>query len=376
MQALQPGHVLAVNPLVTQALQAALWSANNGYSTAAPTTNLHPQQPAPPGAPPAPHTHPFTLSAGNLHYAATFPPSGHPSDMYAPPQHVLPTKPAPRWPPHFESNGGQYVYQATSGYFLNAATEFFYDPKSHLYYSVRDGVYFNYDASVQPPFKLFVPPEPSSTPSAVPATRGSDAPNNHNTVPTVSSTATAAVTGQAAQQGKVKVGLSAGSGLPGSKSAGAVGFGGFGLSGAKKVKIDLAKWSSLQQDEEEAPAPTKEGNSSNGAAGNTKEVVHPVAEIVISESKPSAPSAQLHRDKQDTSSATCAELETAKATEAANVPHPPPAAPTLTPAPAPVISIPPVCLLCQRQFASFEMLQRHEKESKLHADNMKKLTLQ
>lgn len=32
----------------------------------------------------------------------------------------------------------------------------------------------------------------------------------------------------------------------------------------------------------------------------------------------------------------------------------------------------PVCLLCRRQFASLEMLQRHEQESKLHAENLAK----
>ena len=32
-----------------------------------------------------------------------------------------------------------------------------------------------------------------------------------------------------------------------------------------------------------------------------------------------------------------------------------------------------VCLLCQRQFLNFEQLQRHERESKLHKDNLLKL---
>jgi hypothetical protein len=32
-----------------------------------------------------------------------------------------------------------------------------------------------------------------------------------------------------------------------------------------------------------------------------------------------------------------------------------------------------VCLICQRQFPSVEVLRRHEQESKLHADNLAKL---
>ena len=34
------------------------------------------------------------------------------------------------------------------------------------------------------------------------------------------------------------------------------------------------------------------------------------------------------------------------------------------------------CLLCQRQFLNFEQLQRHERESKLHKDNLLKLQQQ
>jgi hypothetical protein len=41
------------------------------------------------------------------------------------------------------------------------------------------------------------------------------------------------------------------------------------------------------------------------------------------------------------------------------------------PMPSPV-STAPVCLLCQRQFPSMEVLARHERESKLHAENLAK----
>jgi len=31
-----------------------------------------------------------------------------------------------------------------------------------------------------------------------------------------------------------------------------------------------------------------------------------------------------------------------------------------------------ICYLCERQFASIDMLRRHEQESKLHAENLRK----
>lgn len=379
-QAQQPGNVLAVNPLVAQALQAAQWSANNGYSTTVPHSQ---QPPAPPGAPPTAPAQPAMYPTGSTAYVSAPPPPPQYTPAFQLPQHMPLQVPAqenvvPRWPPHFETNGGQYVYQAASGYFLNAATDFLYDPKSHLYYNGRDGVYFSYDATVQPPFRLFSPPEPREPfASSAPAHQSQEsAHSNVGISGTLSSTAAAATTNE---KSKPAGGMSA------PVKSGAVGFG-FGLGAAKKVKIVLAKWGSLQQDEEE------EVEVVNGKAGEKQQGVSSKKEC---DSGVSADKASVLIPTAAPTNISVREADTAASSSSSSSGSggsPPvptavvlavhPAAPasvlaavsvTAAPAVSVVPPLAPVCLLCQRQFASFEMLARHEKESKLHADNLKKL---
>ena len=53
-------------------------------------------------------------------------------------------KSKPKWPFPFDTNGGAYVFQAQSGYFLEPISQFFYCPKSKLYYSCLEGTYYQY----------------------------------------------------------------------------------------------------------------------------------------------------------------------------------------------------------------------------------------
>lgn len=54
------------------------------------------------------------------------------------------------WPPHFESSGASFIFDARSGMFYEPSSDFFYDPKTKLYYGNKKQRYFRYDAEKKP----------------------------------------------------------------------------------------------------------------------------------------------------------------------------------------------------------------------------------
>lgn len=54
------------------------------------------------------------------------------------------------WPPHFESAGASFLFDARSGMFYEPSSDFFYDPKTKLYYSNKKQQYFRYDEDKKP----------------------------------------------------------------------------------------------------------------------------------------------------------------------------------------------------------------------------------
>lgn len=400
-QLTQPGSALAINPMVVQALQAAQWSANVGHMPytapidAVPTlsevpipsyvrqTNVAAAAPALTGTEAVreaqggvdPHVDVVYGASGPAislypHYAPPYTPYGY-QQLQVPRVRAL-----PQWPPHFDTNGGSYVFQAATGCFLEPSTEFYYDPKSKLYYNGRDGSYYRFDASFHPPFVRFVPPPPPSPVTqqgvdvTVPTQYDVISQNNNP----LSSKAPAVVentSSSSVHAGKVKMGLVGGGVKLG---GGAVGFG-FGLPANKKVKVDIAKWGALQQEVDDGD---EEGKI-------------PAVTVI------KAPQVGTKRSLEEsgltalpTASAIPTEPTTAKPVTTSNAtllsPPPPPPLPqrvtstiatavtvtAVVPPPPVMPNNVPVCILCQRQFPSFEMLLRHERESKLHADNLKK----
>jgi RNA-binding protein 5/10 len=57
------------------------------------------------------------------------------------------------WPPRFETHGSSYVFDTRCAMFYQSDCGFFYDPKTKLYYGNKQGAYFRYDESKQPPFE-------------------------------------------------------------------------------------------------------------------------------------------------------------------------------------------------------------------------------
>jgi RNA-binding protein 5/10 len=71
------------------------------------------------------------------------------------------------WPPCFETHGSSYVFDTRCAMFYQSDCGFFYDPKTKLYYGNKQGAYFRYDKSKQPPFEkvqdaVLAQPEDSS----------------------------------------------------------------------------------------------------------------------------------------------------------------------------------------------------------------------
>eukprot|EP00981_Chlorochromonas_danica_P013062 scaffold5744_cov179-Ochromonas_danica.AAC.9 len=251
-------------------------------------------------------------------------PTAHPV-MTAPP---VPAKPL--WPPLFETHGSAYIFQVKSGYFLEPHSECYYCPKSKLYYSARNGVYYRYDPSIDPPFRRFDPPQPIE-PEDKPA-------------PAAVAAEISAVAESTVRQ---PVSLSLG-GVMKAKAK--------GVAPNKKVLQDMAKWEAAQKEEEE---PEEEIPSNVNSAFGKR-----VSKAAVTAAPPVAPSAV----------SALLVLSSEEVVNSVSSSGSPPNLPTAAISSNVVSSSANkiVCTLCRRQFPSAEVLARHEKESKLHAENLAK----
>ena len=249
--------------------------------------------------------HPLTTAA--LTAAAQWPagsqPVTQPSSNAMSLQHAPKVKPS--WPPSFDQQGGAFVFQSSTGYFFEPLSEFYYVPRTKMYYNSADATYYRYNEASDPPFDKVDAPAQAAAPAVPP------------TIAAVDSSATAAklVRKPVVISLGANGGTAAGSKLK-PKSLGA----------GKKVLTDLAKWGSLQQEEQEEMAvrlPPSKGKSS---------------------SAPAAAATAATADQPSSSASTAAAAEKTKA----------------------------VCVLCKRQFSSADQLARHEKESQLHQENLAK----
>eukprot|EP01036_Dinobryon_divergens_P028270 gene28266-37191_t len=337
------------------ALQAAQWSMNNAFAGAI-------------GAP-VPMADPYAVL---LPGAAMLPPG---MGMGGGMMQVPPVKSKKsKWPPTFESQGGAYVFQAKTGYFLEPATNFYFCPKSKLYFNGSDGIYYRLKQTHTPDIpavELFEPPLPCETdlsseaaavkaPSSETSSTKTIIKLNPIKLASSTTTSTSASSSSAFSQQDSKAE---------SKSAFSMSIapGAAAPVAGKKVLKDILKWGALQKEEEEEQQLQAEREKEKQA----NKLKQKKGEIADSYSR---------RDDSDSNSHSGApRAHKAPNVEAIKPPQPPP-----PPVPAPVPQIPAipapvasgtaaaaVCLLCRRQFPSFEVLQRHERESKLHLENLR-----
>ena len=220
----------------------------------------------------------------------------------------------PLWPQNFETHGSAFVFQPNSGYFFEPLSEFYYCPKSKLYYNSLDGLYYRYVQGYEPPFVKFIPPPPSE-------------PNN---VDQSKETKTSSIDMDALRKPVV---ISLGSTTTKVKAKPTV------FPGGKKVLTDIAKWGAVNDDDAEEVVPVDNVKVTPSAVLNSKHVKV-------------ADSSDGGRKRSNTETES-SELQTSNSGAGSNVKT--------------------VCQVCKRGFQNAEQLIRHEKESKLHAENLAKL---
>jgi len=327
------------NLYAAAALQAAQWSANNGYAMACPTIASSFPTPAPLTSSPAAMT--LSQAAG--------------------------VRQKPQWPPRFESHGASYVFQPKSGCFYEPISGYYYCPKSKLYYCSSRGLYYK---AVGPPVGLDMTGEDSTFvpfhPPVPTESEDNPTPQKENTV--------LEDLGTAGKGGRKPVVLSMSLGMFKSKSsskpvkkdkdkekdsiapAEAVGIGTTTVFRKGAVTQSIAKWEELKK-KEEIQETASSGEKSISAATTSRD------------SSPTHISGKTETSTHEVEMSKVLKRKMSEdMTTTAPVPVPVPVpVPTLTTTPSQ-----PVCLLCRRQFASMEVLHRHEKESKLHAENLAK----
>lgn len=272
------------------------------------------------------------------------------------------TKIKPIWPPSFDTDGGAYIFQSQSGSFLEPKSQFFYCPKSKLYYSCTDGIYYNCvvlqgDISFVR-FNPALPLEPEGTSVPPDSTAKS-------TQATVDSAAAAALI-------RKPVILSMGLGMKNKNSTVKIN------NISKKIAGDMLKWGSIQ-DNEEGSKEVKETDKGQmillGASkGKGKAaIINPINTPTTLSDHTVNPNSNFENQVTDS-------METLSRINPSNRPMSPSSSTVATGkrvAPVPSSSSASsepnevvACLLCRRQFATLEQLGRHERESKLHKENM------
>lgn len=237
-----------------------------------------------------------------------------------------------KYPPLFEVEGSRYVFLSSSGCFHHQLSEFYYMPKSKLYYSGRTGVYYRYKEPVgKPPLSQLVP-----FPERYTAAEGKYFQIFGPPLPSVNS-ATLHNPSSTANVSDTKTGTSESTSGDGKTGSTVTTKKNFSMSlGVKKVtrpKIESRRvLSDVSVSEEISAAVSSDGS-----------------DIALSSRK-----AENTASPPSTSTDTSTTVTTTNTTT------------TVTASGA------PACLLCRRQFTSPEQLERHIKESKLHAENVRK----
>ncbi len=246
------------------------------------------------------------------------------------------------WPPHFESSGASFIFDARSGMFYEPSSDFFYDPKAKLYYGNALRQYFRYDAEKRP--YVFQPigdaatapdgpgrgdggiavPEGGTAVEECPA----DAPPHGHAV-------TAEAKQGAAAEAKPKIAISLKTPLP-PKDPG------------EKSLIDIAIKEKARLNQKNVHRQVSAASSpGENAAGTLPQAHKKHAEDMT---KWSERVKEMRDDDVDATKAQQQPETAAKATESGQ----------------------PICVLCRRKFADLDKLQKHERLSALHRDNLAK----
>lgn len=248
----------------------------------------------------------------------------------------------PQWPPCFETEGGAYVFQAASGYFYEPVSEYYYCPKSKLYYNSDTGAYFRYEPGLNPPFVLFNPPLPLMTTTTT-STEISAATTESALKPEGNGVSTAGISRKPVV---MSIGFGGNKGTKPKAAATAP----IVNTATKGVFENIAKWGSIR-DQDDSEKSVVESTTTNLAVEKTTSPTLSLSEVAAVTASGSSYSGNANAIKAIVNNTAPVSSNT-----------------------EPGLSTKPVCLLCRRQFNSADQLLRHEKESKLHAENLAKLS--
>ena len=276
-----------------------------------------------------------------------------------------------KFPPNFDLYGAAYVFQSSTGLFLDQLSEFYYCPKSKLYYNSKNGIYYKYDinqtSETGVPFIRYNPPLPStlSTETAIVNDTSSSSTNASSTNVVVASLVRQPVIISIGFGNKNKSNTAAASAATSQSAAAA--------NVNKKVLTNFLKWESAREDfiekDETATATSATIEAEESAFGkpnklrsNSTTIMTNTNTNVTSITAGTTTSIPVDVPPVVSNTIVTQTATLSNATTAAEVPSTSGGA-----------GVGVICVLCQRKFASAEQLVRHEKESKLHADNLAKL---
>ncbi|KAL3806616.1 hypothetical protein ACHAXA_004420 [Cyclostephanos tholiformis] len=238
------------------------------------------------------------------------------------------------WPPHFESSGASFIFDARSGMFYEPASNFFYDPKTKLYYSNARRQYYRYDADKRP--YVF---QPIGVPAAVPDTTGLGGQGNE--IPNVATTTTASnecwadasspghpVATEVAVETKSKIAISLKTPLPPKDPA-------------AKSLTDIAVMEKAKLNQKNVHRQIFTSAPGDNAVGTLPQAHKKHAEDMTKWSE---------RVKEMRGEDGNKAPVTAKATASGQ----------------------PICVICRRKFADVDKLLKHERLSELHRNNLAK----
>jgi hypothetical protein len=254
----------------------------------------------------------------------------------------------PLFPPCFDTHGGAYVFHSQTGYFLEPVSDYYYCPKSKLYYNSVEGTYYRHTevgGRGENPFRRFDPPLPLESPVQNTSADLSDA----NQLSSAES------------RKPVSMSLGGGPAGKGKSKSGAITI--TSMSKKTPAAIDIAKWESAYKDADDDVA-TASAFSKPKASDDVAMKIQQMDSVSIQNALLSAAFASAPMRPATSSSSSSSSSVPAAATV------------TSQPVLSEGAAVGFACFLCRRQFDSAEKLGRHEKESKLHADNVLKAASQ
>jgi RNA-binding protein 5/10 len=280
----------------------------------------------------------------------------------------------PKWPSNFDTCGGSYIFHQPSGYYYEELSGFYYLPKDKVYYCTATGLYYAYDIDSPDCFRRldsYFPVQSQSTSAA--AVQSSLSPTQTDaTIVKPSNHAEDISTQQSVGISMTNIGpnvLKATTTKQKPKGSSIS----ISLGGSKNVTstIDNTKSEDKDTDLLGFGFPDPPGASATdiiGSGGSSllaqEATVTTSTEITFSKvtssmSPPAIRPSDCNRNDNQAPSGAPAATESAVGSTS----------PISAPSTAPAMFI---CYLCRTKLASAALLARHEKESKLHAENLLK----